>query len=189
MKRSIPVLLLLALSAHASAEGFDYSYLQLNYTNLDFDSINADGDGIGLSGSYALDPNWHVFGEYQTADLDFSVDSAKIVAGAGYNTAISPLLDIYARLSYQSIDLDVPGPGGFDDNGYGLGIGVRYEANQEIELNAGIDYVDFGGSYDDTNISIGGLYNFSDAFALGFGGSWGDETSSYTLSGRIYFDR
>jgi opacity protein-like surface antigen len=189
MKRSIPVLLLLALSATASAEGFDYSYLQLNYTNLDFDSINADGDGVGLSGSYALNSDWHVFGEFQTADLDFSVDSTKIVAGAGYNTEISPLLDMYARLSYQSIDLDDPGPGSFDYDGFGLGVGVRYEANQEIELNAGIEYLDFDGVGDDTSISIGGLYNFNDAFALGFGGSWGDETSSYMLSGRIYFGR
>ena len=189
MKRSIPVLLLLALSATASAEGFDYSYIQLNYANLDFDRINADGDGVGLSGSFALNSDWHVFGEYQTAGLDASIDATKLVAGAGYNTEISPLLDMYARLSFQSIDFDTPGPGSFDDSGFGLGVGVRYEANQEIELNAGIEYVDLGGSYDDTSVSIGGLYNFTDAFALGFGGSWGDETSSYMLSGRLYFGR
>ncbi len=189
MFRSSLLILLLTFSASVNAQGFDYSYLQLNYGSIEFDNVNVDGDGFGLSGSYAISPDWHVFGGYQAAGLDFGVDATTIGAGVGYNTEMSPTVDMYARLSYQYVDLDAPGQGGIDDNGLGFGVGMRFAASKELEVNAGIDYVDFGDGGDDTGISAGALYNFSDAFALGFGGSWSDDASSFTLSGRFYFGR
>ena len=190
MNRSVFVVCLLALSTAAVAEDFDYSYLQLNYGTLEFDDINVDGDGLGLSGSYAISPDWHVFGGYQAVGLDFGVDVTTLGAGIGYNTELSPVVDMVARLSYQYVEFDAPGGGGnFDDSGLGLGIGIRFAASEEFELTAGIDYVDFGDGGDDTGFSAGGLYNFSDAFALGLGGSWSDDTSALVLSGRFYFGR
>ena len=187
MLRSSLVLLVLALSASANSQGFDYNYLQLNYGNIELDNTSVDGDGLGMSGSFAINPDWHVFGDYQTAGLDFGVDISRFGAGIGYNTEMSDVVDLFARFSYQYIELDVPGSPGDDDTGFGFGVGMRYAANEDIELTAGIDYVDYGSGGDDTAISIGGLYSFSDAFALGLGGSWGDDISSYTLSGRFYF--
>ena len=188
MLRSSLVLLLLTLSVSASAEGFDYSYLQLNYSNLEIDDINVDGDGFGLSGSFAINPNWHVFGGYQDVGLDFGVDATGIAAGVGYNTTISPTVDMFARLSYQYVDFDTPGPGSLDDDGLGFGVGLRFAASPELEIDAGIDYVDFGNG-DDTAFSAGAIYNFNDAFSLGLGGSWGDNSTTYTLGGRIYFGK
>jgi hypothetical protein len=189
MLRSSLVLLLLVFSASASAQGFDYNYLQLNYGNVDLDDTSLDGDGIGMSGSYAINPDWHVFGDYQTAGLDFGVDVSRFGAGIGYNTEMSDIVDLFARFSYQYFELDEPGLPGDDDTGYGFGIGMRYAANEDLELNAGIDFVDYGDGGDDTAVSIGGLYSFNDAFALGLGGSWSDDISSYTLSGRFYFGK
>lgn len=189
MLRSSLVLLLLVFSASASAQGFDYNFLQLNYGYVDLDEISVDGDGIGMSGSFALNPDWHVFGDYQTAGLDFGIDVSTFGAGIGYNTEMSDTVDLFARLSYQYIELDVPGLPGDDDTGYGFGVGMRYAANEDLELIAGIDFVDYGDGGDDTAVSIGGLYSFNDAFALGLGGSWSDDISSYTLSGRFYFGK
>ena len=187
MFRSSLVLLILVFSASANAEGFDYSYLQLNYSTVDFDDINVDGDGLGLSGSFAINPDWHVFGGYQAAGLDFGVDVNTFAAGIGYNTEMSPVVDMFARLSYQYIEIDVPVFGSVDDNGIGFGVGLRFAASEQLELNAAIDYVDFSDSGDDTGFSAGALYEFSDAFSLGFGGSWSSDVSAYTLSGRFYF--
>ena len=190
MIRSTFAFCLLALSTTAIAEDFDYSYLQLDYATLEFDDIDVDGDGLGLSGSYAINTDWHVFGGYQTAGLDFGIDATTLGAGIGYNTELSPVVDMVARLSYQYVELDAPGGGGnFDDSGFGLGIGIRFAASADLELTAGIDYVDFGDGGDDTGFSAGGLYSFSDAFALGLGGSWSDDTSAFVLSGRFYFGR
>ncbi len=189
MFRSTLATLLLVASASAGAAGFDYNYLQLDYTNIEFDDINVNGDGFGLSGSYAVNPDWHVFAGYQEAGLDFGVDATMFAAGVGYNTELSPVMDGYARLSYQYVDFDTPGFSGFDDNGLGFGIGLRFAASPDLELNAGIEYVDFGDGGDDTGFSAGALWKFSDAFVLGLAGSWADDASAYTLSGRVYFGK
>ena len=192
MLRSTLVILLLAFSASASAEGFSYNYLTLGYGNTDFDFVGADGDGIGLGGSFAFTPSIHGFASWETVDLDVniplvgnvSVDTTRLRAGVGYNTGLSDALDMYARLSYEGIDFDVPGG---DDNGYGLGIGVRYRAMDELELNAGIKYVDYSDLGDDTGVEVGGVYNFNDTWSLGLRGEFSDDVSTYTVSGRFYF--
>jgi len=189
MFRSSLVVLLLAFSASVSAQGFDYNYLQLNYGNVEFDDVNVDGDGFGISGSFAVNPNWHVFAGYQGVGLDFGIDATTFGAGIGYNTEMSQTVDAYARLSYQYIELDAPGVGGVDDSGLGFGVGLRFRASDEVELNAGIDYVDFGDGGDDTAFSAGALYNFYEAFAVGLSGSWSSDVSSYVLSGRFYFGK
>jgi long-subunit fatty acid transport protein len=189
MSRSTIAVLLLIASASANAQGFDYNYLQLEYTNIELDDVSVDGDGFGLSGSYAINPDWHVFAGYQAAGLDFGVDATFLAAGIGYNTELSPVVDAYARLSYQYIDLDTPSFGSVDDNGLGFDVGLRYAASKDLELNAGIEYVDFGDGGDDTGFYAGALWKFTDAFALGLGGSWADDVSAYTLSGRVYFGK
>ena len=189
MLRSTLVLMLLVFSVSAGAQGFDYSYLQLNYGQIEFDDVDVDGDAFGVSGSFAINPNWHAFAGYEGASLDFSVDATTLGAGIGYNTDLTPAVDLVARLSYQYVELDAPSVSSIDDSGFGLGIGLRFAASKEVELNAGITYVDFGDGGDDTAFSAGGLYNINDVFSLGLGGSWGDNASSYSLAGRFYFGK
>lgn len=189
MLRSTLLIGLLAFSATAVAEDFDYSWLSLSYGMVDFDEIDIDGDGFGLDGSYAFNDDFHAFAEYQAVDLDFGVDATTFSAGVGYNTEMSPAVDAFARLSYEYIEVDMPVFGSDDETGFGFGVGLRFAAGPGVELNAGIDYVDYGSGGDDTALSLGGLYNFTPAFALGLAGSWGDDVSSYSLSGRFYFGR
>jgi hypothetical protein len=59
---------------------------------------------------------------------------------------------------------------------------------QAIELDGGISYVDLGGDSDgETSFGAGFLYHFSDAFALGLSGDWGEDISTYQLNGRFSF--
>jgi len=189
MLRSSLVILVLALSASASAEDFDYSFLTIGYGVIDFDDINVDGDGLNIGGSYAISDTVHVSGGYQTADLDFGIDASTFNAGIAYNTSVSPVVDLIARLSYEWVEIKVPGFPSIDDNGFGLGVGLRFAASDTIELNAGISYVDLSDGGDDTAFGAAGIYNFSDAFALGLSGSWGSDVSVYALTGRLYFGR
>lgn len=187
MLRSSLLVLFFAFSATASADGFDYNYLSLGYGTIEFDDIDVDGDGFGIGGSYAINPSYHVFAGYDSADLDFDIDATTFDAGIGYNTGLSPTVDLVARLSYEYVELDAPAVSDVDDNGFGLGLGLRFAASEQLELNAGIKHVDLSDSGSDTGFEAGGLYNFTDAFSMGLGGSWGDDTSAYTLSGRFYF--
>lgn len=187
MFRSTLVLLTLAFSVSATAADFDYNFLTLGYGTTDFDDVNVDGDGFGIGGSYAINEDYHVFGGYSSADLDFNIDATMFSAGIGFNRGMSEVVDFVAQLSYEYVELDAPGVTGADDNGLGLGVGLRVAANEMLELNAGIQYIDLSDSGSDTGFSAGGLYSFTDAFALGLFGDWSDDVSSYTLSGRFYF--
>lgn len=187
MLRSILAILVLAFAASASAKDFDYDFFQLSYGNVEYDDVNVDGDGFGLSGSYAINEDFHVFGGYQAAGLDFGIDATSLGAGLGWHKTLSPVVDLVASVSYQYVELDASGFGSVDDNGLGLGVGLRFAASDLLELNAGINYVDFSDGGGDTGFGAGGLYSFTDAFSLGLSADWSDDASSYTLSGRFYF--
>ena len=187
MLRSSLVIALIAFSASASAEGFDYNYFSIGYGTMEFDNVNVDGDGFNVGGSFAINQSYHVFAGYSTADLDAGVDATEFGAGIGWHTSLTDAVDLVAGLSYEYVELDAPAVSGIDDSGFGLGIGLRFAASEMLELNAGIDYVDLSDSGDDTGFSVGGLYDLTDAFSIGLGGSWSDDVSSYTLSGRFYF--
>ena len=189
MLRSSLLVFLLAFAANAAAEGFDYNYFELGYGTLEIDDIDVDGDGFSLGGSYAINDNVHVFAAYENAGLDFGIDATTFGAGIGYNTELSPTVDMIARASYQWAEVDAAGFGSVDDNGFGLGLGLRFAASDALEVDVDVDYVDFGDGGDDTSFGVGGYYSFTDAFALGLSGSWSDDTSSYVLSGRFYFGR
>ena len=189
MMRSVLTVGFLALSAAASADGFDYDYFSIGYGNIDFDEVGVDGDGFRVKGSYALAPQYHVFADYDGGSLDFGVDVTTWDVGFGYNTSLSDKTDAYARLSYESIEFDVPLEGSFDDSGLGFAVGLRFAASEQLELNGGIKYVDYGDFGDDTGFEAGALYDVSDAFAIGVAGEFSDDVSVYSINGRFYFGR
>ena len=187
MKRSMLIVALLSLSATAAAEGLDYSFVQGSYTQVEFDDLDIDGDGFGIGGSLAIGDRFAVFAGVDTADLDFDVETTGWEVGGLYHAPLSDRVDFVSSLSYVSVEIDVPGFGSADDDGFGVGIGLRGMASPQLELSGGISYVDLNDSGDDTSFSAGMLYHFTDAFAVGLGGSWGDDASAYGISGRISF--
>ena len=117
MLRSTLVILSLAFSVSATAAEFDYNYFSIGYGTTDFDDINVDGDGFSVEGSYAINNDYHVFGNYESAGLDFGVDATTFSAGMGYNRSMTETVDLVARLSYEYVELDAPGLGDVDDSG------------------------------------------------------------------------
>ena len=188
MLRSLLVLLLLAFSLSATAQdgGFDYNYLQASYQKVDYD-FGGDGDGLGLDISYALSPNFHIFGGYAGQDVDSSIDTSAWRAGIGLNGSISRLMDVVLRLSYETQQVDVPNSGTQDNDGYGLSAGVRVGANEWIEVYGGLSYIDRD-SGSETGLDAGFLLNLGDAFAIGVSGYWDDDVTAYALNGRLYFN-
>jgi hypothetical protein len=190
MWRSLMVLALVPWSGAAVAEGFDYSFVEGSYSQIDVDGLG-DGDGLGVNGSYAFTDSFHAFGSFESGEIDVDlgalgsvgVDVDRMQAGVGFNTPLSESIDLVASASYLSMDLS-----GFDDSGYEVGVGLRAMASPVFELSGGIDYADVGDILDgETSFNAGFLYHFSDAVAVGAGGSWGDDMSTYALNGRFSF--
>ena len=186
MKR-VFVLALLALgfSTTANAE-FNYNFIQATYGQVDFDDVNVDGDNIGFDASFALTDEFPIFGGLDFADLDFSVDAQSFEAGVGYNTALTPMIDVIAQLSFQSVDVDT-NFGDADDTGYGLGVGLRINATDLVEINVGLEHVDLGDGGDNTALTGAALFNVTERVSIGFVGSFDDDVTQYSVAGRWYF--
>jgi hypothetical protein len=176
------------LSASASAEGFDYSYFSLGYGNVDLDGFSDNGDGFALGASLAFTSDLHVFAGYEDAELSSAADVSRWRVGLGYNTTLTETIDMFGRLSYESLDVDVPVVGN-DDDGFGLSVGARIRAGINMELTAAINYVNYDRRGDDTGLEVGVLYNFSNTWTAGLLGEWSDNVNTYTITGRYYFGK
>ena len=192
MKRFALILFLVHFSAAATAQqgGLSYNYLQGSFGQVDVDDagIDVDGDGLGISGLFAIDQNFHLFGEYQTADLDFGVDLNTWEFGVGYHSSMSPNLDVIGNLGYFNVELDTPGFGSPDDGGLLVGLGLRGKVSSAVELYGGLDYVDFDDSDGETRAHAGFLLGLTPTFGLGLKLSLWDDFNIYQLNARIEFD-
>jgi hypothetical protein len=187
MNRFVPFLLLMFLSAGATAQDLNYTFAEVGYGRVDIDNPNVDGDGFGIGGSFAIADEFFLFGDYSMANLDFNVDFTAFDLGVGFHTPLADAVDVVATLSYEYQEADVSGFGSVDDNGYGLGVGLRALVSPQVELHGGLQYVDLNDSGSDTSFGAGFRFNINEMFAVGLEGNWGDDIKTYTLTGRLYF--
>jgi len=165
MKKSLLALTLaasLGVAASASAaEGVSYNFVEGGYvaSNLK-DSPDADGWAIG--GSAAIAPNFHLFGNYSSQELDrsgFSIDNLRL--GVGYNHQISQRMDLLTRVAYERFETDIA-----DFNGYSVEVGVRGALTPMLEGYALAGYED-GSDYDgDFYGRLGGQVKFNPNWGL-----------------------
>ena len=190
MLRSVLLIILFAFSASVYADGFSYNSVTASYGQIDFDDLNADGDILSINGSAAIGESFFVFGGFGMADISDNVVSADVDSwdvGIGYHIPMSENVDFVSSLSYNYVDISVPGFGSFDEEGIGLGVGLRYAANEQFEIDAGVSYVDLSNGRDDTTFGAGFLYNFTENFSVGVAGDWGDDATAYSIGARFYF--
>ncbi len=188
LKKSLGILLLAAASP-AMAD-ISYNYIDLGVQRIELDDVagfDVDGDGFGLGGSFEIAEDWFVQAAYAQADLDFGVDIDQMSLGIGYKSAMSNTSDVFATVNYVSAEVSASGFGSADDDGFGISVGIRAMLTDTFELNGAIGYVDLDDSGDSTSVGVGGLYSFTDAFALGFGAEFDDDITTYGIVGRFYF--
>jgi len=188
MARSILLIFLAVFSASVGAQGLSYDYVQGSYGSVDLDDsvIDVDGTGFGISGSMRLNENFHITGEYQTADMDFGVDLSLLEAKLGYNTNISQNLDLIAHIGYLRADIDASGLGA-DDDGFLIGGGVRAAVSSNAELNGGIDYIDFEDGDGEMRANAAFFIDLTEELSVGLRASFWDDVNVYTINLRLDF--
>ncbi len=190
MTRTILILTAALLATPAIADGLDYNYLEGGYQRieLDDDFFDVDGDGFGIGGSFEVGDNAFVFGSYGTADFDFGIDFNELTAGVGYHVPVGTNTDFVASIAYVRAEAEASGID-IDDNGIGASIGLRSMVTDTVEVFGNINYVDLDDSGDDTSFSGGAWFNVTETFALGVSAGFGDDTTTYGASARLYFGR
>lgn len=175
------------LSAMAvAADEINYTYVEAGYVAIDFDDLDVDGDGFGIAGSLGITDRVYLMADYNTYDLDFGIDATDYGLGVGASLPLSQQFHLIGEIGYTEVEVEVDGFDA-DDNGYTLGGGFRWKATPTFELSAKLNYVDLDDSGDDTSLSAGALYNFTEAFALGAGIDLADDTTGYSVGFRYDF--
>lgn len=187
MRLVYSLLLLTLIPVASQAEEFDYSYVELGYANVDLDlggGLDVDGDGFGINGSFAIGNDVHLFASYSSVDFDFSVEVNQLELGAGMHFELTPTMDMVGTVSYLDAEVD-SGLGSFSEDGFGIGLGVRAAAGENIEWEAGLDYADLGSS--NTTIRLEGRYSFSSNSAVGIGFAFDDDVTTIIAGVRFEF--
>ena len=188
MFKLITVATILALSTAAQADTPSYNYGTLGWQKVTLDDgpLHVDGDGFGIGGSFEVADNWHIVGGYSSIGFDFGIDLNTLSVGGGYHTAISDTTSFYANLLWLNAEADAGGGQSFDDDGFGIGIGLRSNITDRVELEGGLTHVDYGDG-NGTALSAAGWYKFTDAFSLGVTFAAEEDVLGFGVGGRFYF--
>lgn len=146
-----------AMAANAGAQDLSYNYVQGGFSATNTDG--ADAEGWGGEASFAVHPNFHVFGGYSTQEIDDSnVDLENARFGVGYNHPIASNTDLLTRVAYENFQAD---EAGFDEDGWSAEVGVRSALTRNFEGYALAGYED-GDDFDGSAYGrVGGQLKFS----------------------------
>lgn len=183
MKKSLFAMTLLAALpfAASAADGVSYNYVEGGYVASKLDGPDADGWGLNASGAIA--PNFHLFGSYNTQEVDhssFDIDNWRL--GVGYNREIAPSADLVTRVAYERFE--VPGR---DFNGYSVEVGVRGALVPRFEGYAMAGWED-GNDYDgDFYGRLGAQVKFSPSWGLSGDVKFADGDTQWFVGPRFTF--
>jgi opacity protein-like surface antigen len=171
----------------------NYTFVEVSLLDVEAEArtigggrVDVDGDGFEIAGSYELNDQFFVFGKWQDQDLDFGFDGRTVELGGAYVHSFSDKLDFIGQLSY--IDTEVKaGNATLDDDGLGLGGGIRARVNDNVQLDAGLKYVDFDDSGNDTGFTFGGRYYYNENLAVGASADFNDNADTLRIGVRFEF--
>ncbi|HEU4617204.1 MAG TPA: hypothetical protein VFV10_04150 [Gammaproteobacteria bacterium] len=186
MKAKILLAGIAALPFAAQADGFDYTYVEGGYlsSSTDVGPFSVDGDGLGIRGSFGLNDTLNLFADYSTEDFDFGVSTSAFDVGAGGHWGLKDNLDFVGEVAWIRLEAD-SGNASASDDGLGVSGGLRYRANDKVELQGMLNYADVSDS--DTSFGFSGRYYFSKAFALGAGLLFNDGDTAWNIGVRAGF--
>jgi opacity protein-like surface antigen len=183
MKNSTISLFLVAASLLGAPAVFaaspNFNYVEGGYTRLDFNNSNVEPDGFKVSAWALVSNNLFFNGSY--TDASDGVDFNQLSLGLGYRVAAASNTDVYGIVSYEEMEI-----GNFDDNGYGLTVGVRTFVTPNIELDGGLSYLDIDNN-DETFLNLGASYYITKEAAVNVAYRTSDDSDTITFSGRYSF--
>jgi len=186
--KSFGLLMGVVLAPSVSLADFVYTNVEVSYVDVEYDvgPGSIDGDGYRFSGSLQLNPTTFIFGDWEDQDFDFGVSGTTYSFGAGFRHGLSNSLDLVGTASYVHAQLDGIG-GSFDDDGLGLGGGIRAQLAPAFQFEAMLHYVDLDDSGSNTGLDLLGRYYFSDRYAFTLATSLDDEVDTLSFGFRAEF--
>jgi len=224
---ALSALLLFFSAGPAAAQEVRYSWLDMSFMGQDFDRsgvqvpvvgqsvevAGSDGDGIRFRGSLGTWKNLYLFMNYASTDIDVDAiitnsqgvfetsdefDFTTIRGGFGWKYSVFNKTDIFAEVSYDSIDFDFGSFAGenFDADAQDVGgaLGFRTLFGDHFELKVQGRFTNVGDIElntleidSDTLYSVGFAWELIRGFSI-VGDFESGEFSSYALGFRLDLD-
>lgn len=167
----------------AVASDLSYTYVEGGYAKLHIDEDDLgspEGDGGYLRGSFAVNPQIHLFGGVGRVsetfglasigfDAELEVDVTRSEFGVGYHQAMGERVDFVAELSYLRLDIDTEIEGfseGADTKGGRASLGLRGNASERVEGWVKVGYLDGGDFEGDFVGTLGGQFKFNQTWGV-----------------------
>ena len=178
----------------AMAEQPSYNFFDGGYLRLDLDDLDLDPTGFFARGSVEISDNWFLHGGLQSADDStgvVDVDADQFNLGAGFKTDLGTNTSLHVVLDYINVEVEAAnrfgGRASVDENGYGLGVGVRSMASENFELNADVGYSDLGDE-DGLGFGVGAVWYVTESLGLLVELSSDDDSNNqFMIGGRLNF--
>ncbi|MCG9728468.1 porin family protein [Shewanella sp. Isolate13] len=180
------------------ASGPNWNYIEAAYLSADIDGLDQSvkPKGYGVIGSTLVGNNVILSVSYNTVSEDVevlgrNVDATIKQASAtiGYRYGANDTTDLFIMASYLYGEVGGSWEGNsesYDDNGYGLGVGVRSMVTESFEASATIARAEID-SQSETTFAVSAYYHFNKQFAIGAGYTIADDVDMYNASVRVSF--
>lgn len=162
------------------APGITYTYAGVRYINQSIDSdFECDQDGINLFGSLDLKDGFFAKASYSDVSGNNNCGSSSFLAGAGYHTAYSDSVDMYATVSFVSVSE------GDNDSGLEFAGGMRTFLTEVVEGRLELYHGTYG--LEETGIRGTVDYWLNDAWTVNGGVSLGSDSTTFGIGARYAF--
>ena len=147
----------------AFAKPLSYNYVDFVYvadTELEAGGGSVDGDGFALTGSALVSDQVFLVGGYTTVEYDGAgadLELNELAFGFGLKHALQDDLHVFATLTYENFEIEIPGIIKDDEDGFGARGGLRWALNPAFELNGNVRYLDIS-DVEGTFFQVGGTY-------------------------------
>lgn len=183
----------LLLPGLALADAGNWNYVQGGYQQGEVDDI--DVDGWSLEGAIEFNQEFYLTAGILDLELDEEIagvdlSGEQMNVGIGYVFGENEAGSFFGEVNYFDMEFDARAAGNRfsgDDDGFGLALGTRINLNEEAELYARVDYIDWHDSSSSTIPSIGLLYSFTPQVAGFVDYARDDEERNLGLGLRFYF--
>lgn len=169
---------------------FIYTGVEVSFLDVEFDNgvVALDGDGYRFGGTYALNNQYFLVGEFEERSFDLGIDGSTREFGVGFHRPFGNTLDFIGTASFVQEEIKLVGVGvAIDEDGFALGGGIRARLSDDFEVDASLQYVDLDQSGSHTGFKLRGRYYFTDRFAFSLETEFDDDIDTLSLGFRAEF--
>ena len=169
------------------------NYIEVGYSSQDHDILEGDYKGFELAGSYQLNEDFYIAGKYISNEEDRDLEFIRQSIGVGIVLSSDDDSAWYTQFDVVNVEFDRDYAASFDQHGFQLGFGYQMSLSDAFSFSVEVSRLharevdDTFGDFSPTYLTLGGKYQFSDAFSVYGDFEYEDESERAVIGVRYSF--